>query len=53
MKVKELVEEILPIKSSVEKLLRGTEKIADDLEKENIKVESRALNQLSRIREEL
>ena len=39
MKVKELVEEILPIKSSVEKLLRSTEKIADDLEKENIKVE--------------
>lgn len=39
VKVKELVEEILPIKSSVEKLLRSTEKIADDLEKENIKVE--------------
>jgi hypothetical protein len=39
IKVKELVEGLLPIKSSVEKLLRSTEKIADDLEKENIKVE--------------
>lgn len=38
-KVNELVTELAPIKSSVEKVLKSTEKIADDLEKENIKVE--------------
>jgi hypothetical protein len=39
LKVKELVSDLAPIKSSVEKVLKSTEKIADDLEKENIKVE--------------
>jgi hypothetical protein len=39
LKIKELVSELAPIKSSVEKVLKSTEKIADDLEKENIKVE--------------
>ena len=39
IKVKDLVEGLMPIKLSVEKLLKNTEKIADDLEKENIKVE--------------
>ena len=30
MKVKDLVERLMPIKLSVEKLLKNTEKIADD-----------------------
>jgi hypothetical protein len=38
-KINELVSELAPIRSSVEKVLRSTEKIADDLEKDNIKVE--------------
>ena len=39
IKVKDLVEGLMPIKLSVEKLLKNTEKIADDLEKENIKMD--------------
>jgi hypothetical protein len=39
IKVKELGRDLLPIKWSVEKLLKSTEKVADDLEKEKIKVE--------------
>ena len=39
IKVKELARDLSPIKSSVEKLLKSTEKVADDLEKEKIKVE--------------
>lgn len=38
-KVKELIKDLLPIKSSVEKLLKSAEKTAEDLEKEHIKVE--------------
>jgi hypothetical protein len=39
IKVKELARDLLPIKSSVEKVLKSTEKVADELEKEKIKVE--------------